>query len=72
MKYGQWLHANVHGLGGQLLKRMSFMDRVLSSKKTFIGGYFNGHAGSEAGGFGEVHDDYGIGQSNDMGVRLMD
>lgn len=41
----------------------------LYSEKTFIDGDFNGHLGSEAGDFGEVHGDYGIGRLN---VRLMD
>ena len=39
------------------------------SEKTFIDGELNGYLGSEAGNFGEVHGDYGIGQLN---VRLMD
>ena len=41
------------------------------AKRIFIGGDFNGHVKSDAGGFGKVHGRYGIGQLNDRGVRLM-
>ena len=37
-----------------------------------MGGDFNGHVGSDVGGFGEVHGGFGIGQINDGGFRLLD
>ena len=36
------------------------MDGV-TSKKVLVGGDFNGHIGSDMGGFGEVHRGFGIG-----------
>ena len=48
------------------------LDQIMSTKKVLIGGYFNGHVGSDCGGFGEVHGDYGFGRLNDGGVKLMD
>ena len=47
------------------------MDGV-TSKKVLVGGDFNGHIGSDMGGFGEVHRGFGIGQINDAGIRLLD
>ena len=48
------------------------MDRVVTSEKVLVGGDFNGHVGSDMGGFGEVHGGFGIGQINDGGIRLLD
>ena len=31
------------------------MDKVVTSGKVLVGGDFNGHVGSDMGGFGEVH-----------------
>ena len=31
------------------------MVKVVSSDNVFVGGDFNGHVGSDMGGFGEVH-----------------
>ena len=46
------------------------MDKVVtSSEKELVGGDFNGHVGSDMGGFGEVHGGLGIGQVNDGGIR---
>ena len=36
-----------------------------------MGGNFNGNFGSDMGGFGEVHGDFGIGQINEGGIRLL-
>ena len=35
------------------------------TSKMLVGGDFNGHVGSDMGGFGEVHGGFGIGQIND-------
>ena len=48
------------------------MDKVATSEKIVVGSDFNGHVGSDMGGFGEVHEDLGIGQINDGGIRLLD
>ena len=48
------------------------LDQIMSTKKVLIGGDFNGHVGSDCGGFGEVHGGYRFGQLNDGGVKLMD
>ena len=48
------------------------MDKVVTSDNVFVGGDFNGHVGSDVGGFGEVHGGFGIGQINDEGIRLLD
>ena len=37
-----------------------------------VGGSFNGHVGSDMGGFGEVYGCFGIGQINDGRIRLFD
>ena len=47
------------------------MDKVVTSE-VLVGGDFNGHVGSDMGGFGEVHGGLGIGQINDEGIRLLD
>ena len=48
------------------------MDKVVTSE-VLMGGNFNGHVGSDVGGFGEVHGGLGgIGQVNDGGIRLLD
>ena len=41
------------------------MDKVVTSDNVLVGGNFNGHVGSDIGGFGEVHGGFGIGQIND-------
>ena len=48
------------------------MDKVMTSDNVLVGGDFNGHVGSDMGGFGEVHGGFGIGQINDGGIRLLD
>ena len=48
------------------------MDKVMTSEKVLVGGDFNGHIGSDKGGFGEVHGGFRIGQINDGGIRLLD
>ena len=48
------------------------MDKVVASDNVLVGGDFNGHVGSDMGGFGEVHAGFGIGQINDEGIRLLD
>ena len=48
------------------------MNKVLTSEKVLVGGDFNGHVGSDMGGFGEVHGGFGIGQMNDARIRLFD
>ena len=47
------------------------MDKVVTSE-VLVDGNFNGHVGSDMGGFGEVHEGFGIGQINDCGIRLLD
>ena len=37
-----------------------------------VRGDFNGHVGSDMGGFGEVYDGFGIWEINDGGIRLLD
>ena len=41
----------------------------MTSEKVLVGGDFNGHVGNDMGGFGEVHRGFGIGQTNDGGIR---
>ena len=41
----------------------------MTSEKVLVGGDFNGYAGNDIGGFGEVHRGFGIGQINDGGIR---
>ena len=48
------------------------MDKVVTSDNVLVGSDFNGHVGSDMGGFGEVHGGLGIGQMNDRGIRLLD
>ena len=47
------------------------MDKVVTSE-VLVGGDFNGHVVSDMGGFAEVHGGFGIGQTNDGGIRLLD
>ena len=42
------------------------------SERLFIGGYFNGHIGSSAGGYTEVHGGFGFGERNGGGISLLD
>ena len=45
------------------------MEKVVTREKVLVGGDLNGHVGSDMGGdFG----DFGIGQINDGGIRLLD
>ncbi|XP_070054680.1 uncharacterized protein [Nicotiana tomentosiformis] len=46
--------------------------QVSPTKKLFIGGDFNGHIGSTAGGYGEVHGGFGFGERNGGGTSLLD
>ncbi|XP_070054698.1 uncharacterized protein [Nicotiana tomentosiformis] len=46
--------------------------QVLPAEKLFIGGDFNGHIGSTAGGYGEVHGGFGFGERNGRGKSLLD
>ena len=48
------------------------MVTVVTIEKALVGGDFNGHVGSDMGGFREVHGGFGIGQVNDGGIRLLD
>ena len=47
------------------------MVKVVTSE-VLVGGNFNGHVGSDMGGFREVHGGFGIGQINHGGIRLLD
>ena len=47
-------------------------DKVVASDNVLVGSDFNGHVGSDMGGFGEVNGGFGIGQINDGGIRLLD
>ncbi|XP_019238402.1 PREDICTED: craniofacial development protein 2-like [Nicotiana attenuata] len=42
------------------------------SEKLFIGGDFNGHIGSSAGGYTEVHGGFGFGERNGGGTSQLD
>ncbi|XP_070008750.1 uncharacterized protein [Nicotiana sylvestris] len=42
------------------------------SERLFIGGYFNGHIGSSAGGYTEVHEGFGFGERIGGGTSLLD
>ena len=46
-------------------------DKVVTNE-VLVGGDFNGHVGSDMGGFGEVHGGFGIEEINDGGIRLLD
>ncbi|XP_070046238.1 uncharacterized protein [Nicotiana tomentosiformis] len=46
--------------------------QVLPTEKLFIGGDFNGHIGSTAGGYGEVHGGFGFGERNGGCTSLLD
>ncbi|XP_070041421.1 uncharacterized protein [Nicotiana tomentosiformis] len=46
--------------------------QVLPAEKLFIGGDFNGHIGSTAGGYGEVRGGFGFGERNGGGTSLLD
>ena len=48
------------------------MDKFVTSYTVLVGSDFNDHVGSDVGGFGEVHGDFGIGQINNGGIRLLD
>ena len=62
-------------VGRSLNQKQEFyelMDMVVTSDKLLVGGDFNGHVGSDIGGFGEVHRGFGIAQINDGAIRLLD
>ncbi|XP_019253796.1 PREDICTED: craniofacial development protein 2-like [Nicotiana attenuata] len=42
------------------------------SERLFTGGDFNGHIGSSAGGYTEVHGGFGFGERNGGGTSLLD
>ncbi|XP_060212066.1 uncharacterized protein LOC132639642 [Lycium barbarum] len=42
------------------------------SEKLFLGGDFNGHIGSSARGYGDVHGGFGFGDRNERGTALLD
>ena len=44
----------------------------MTSGKVLVSGDFNGHYGSNIGGFGEAHCGFGSGQINDRRIRLLD
>nr|XP_009793709.1 PREDICTED: uncharacterized protein LOC104240514 [Nicotiana sylvestris] len=44
--------------------------QVLPAERLFIGGDFNGHIGSTATGYGEVHEGFGFGEWNGRGTSL--
>ncbi|XP_070040756.1 uncharacterized protein [Nicotiana tomentosiformis] len=46
--------------------------QVPPTEKLFIGGDFNGHIGSTACGYGEVHGGFGFGERNGGGTSLLD
>ncbi|XP_070014270.1 uncharacterized protein [Nicotiana sylvestris] len=46
--------------------------RYQPTEKLFIGGDFNGHIGSTAGVYDEVHGDFGFGERNGGGTLLLD
>nr|XP_009781782.1 PREDICTED: craniofacial development protein 2-like [Nicotiana sylvestris] len=52
------------------------LDEIVRSipltKRLFIGGDFSGHIGAAAGSYGEVHGDFGLGDSNRGGTSLLD
>nr|XP_016434762.1 PREDICTED: uncharacterized protein LOC107761110 [Nicotiana tabacum] len=45
---------------------------IQPTEKLFIGGDFNGHIWSSAGGYGEVHGGFGFGDRNEGGTLLLD
>ena len=58
----------------ETLKKEEFyelMDKVVTSE-VLVGGDFNGHGGSGMGCSGEVYGGFGIEQTNDGGIRLLD
>ena len=47
-------------------------DKVVTNEKVLVGSDFDSHVGSDMGGFGEVHGNFGIGQIKDGGIRFLD
>nr|XP_016463987.1 PREDICTED: uncharacterized protein LOC107786985 [Nicotiana tabacum] len=45
---------------------------IQPTEKLFIGGNFNGHIGTSAGGYSEVHRGFGFGDRNGGGTSLLD
>ena len=39
--------------------------------EVLVGGDSNGHVGSDMGDFGDVHEDYGIGQIKGLGDQIV-
>nr|XP_009786989.1 PREDICTED: craniofacial development protein 2-like [Nicotiana sylvestris] len=51
---------------------MGLDEEVSPTEKLFIGGDFNGHIGSTAGVYDEVHGGFGFGERNGGGTSLLD
>ena len=47
------------------------MEKVVTSQKVLVRGDFDGHVGSDMGGFGGVYEGLRIVQISDGGVRLL-
>ena len=48
------------------------MGQVTTRERVLVGSDFNGHVGSNMGGFGELHGSFGFGQIYDGGIRFLD
>ncbi|XP_070050699.1 uncharacterized protein [Nicotiana tomentosiformis] len=53
-------------------ERITFIKVLNALRPLFIGGNFNGHIGSTAGGYGEVHGGFSFGERNVGGTSLLD
>ncbi|XP_019235616.1 PREDICTED: craniofacial development protein 2-like [Nicotiana attenuata] len=65
------------GLDEEIKRRFwEGLDEIMRSipptERLFIGGDFNGHIGSSAGGYTEVHGGFGFGERNGGGTSLLD
>ncbi|XP_070023301.1 uncharacterized protein [Nicotiana sylvestris] len=65
------------GLDEEIKRRFSeglddIVRSIPPSERLFIGGDFNGHIGSSAVGYTEVHGDFGVGERNGGGTSLLD
>ncbi|XP_070054765.1 uncharacterized protein [Nicotiana tomentosiformis] len=65
------------GLDEEVKQRFSegldeIVRQVPPAEKLFIGGDFNGHIGSTASSFSEVHGGFGFGERNGVGTSLLD
>ncbi|XP_070003892.1 uncharacterized protein [Nicotiana sylvestris] len=65
-----------HFLGGVKRHFWEGLDEIVHqvppTEKLFMGGDFNGHIGSTAGGYGEVHGGFDFGERNGGGTSLLD